>query len=89
MQEDPLTGQIYGFLETYQGNRVCSLLLYREALHRGHGKPNSKDIREIRETISYGIEKGTLKGWRKYEGPRLFAQYGKQRGWERIPITEH
>ena len=45
MPEDTEAGMIIGFLETYQGNQVCSKQLYREALHHEYDEPKRWQIR--------------------------------------------
>ena len=36
------------------------------------------EIREINEIMNNSIE-----GWTAFSNPRIFAKYGRQRGWER------
>ena len=41
--------------------------------------------------MNYLIREGTLSGWRYFDSPRRFgAEYGTQKGWERIrdPVPE-
>ena len=71
---------IVGFLETYQGNQVCSKQLYREALHHEYDEPKRWQIHDINEIMN-----SVVTGWRYFSNPRAFGEYGRQKGWERIP----
>lgn len=86
-QEDTLAGQIFDFMENYPGDKVCSKLLYREALDHP-GDPKQWETRNIWEIVNTGIDSGDLPGWRRYDGSKRFAKFGTQRGWERIPPDE-
>ena len=79
MPEDTEAGMIVGFLETYQGNQVCSKQLYREALHHEYDEPKRWQIHDINEIMN-----SVVTGWRYFSNPRAFAGYGRQKGWERI-----
>ena len=83
MQEDTLAGQIYAFLEDFTGDRVCSKLLYAEALGNTN-MPQPWETREICEIMNTGIANGTIKGWQAYKNPKRYAKYGAQKGWERV-----
>lgn len=80
---------IYAFLEDFTGDRVCSKLLYAEALDHPYNQPQSWETREICEIMNTGIASGTIKGWRAYKNPKRYAKYGSQKGWERFtePVT--
>jgi predicted P-loop ATPase len=80
MPEDTKAGMIQGFLDQYQGNAVCSKLLYKEALNHPFDDAKSWDLREICDIMNQSIT-----GWRYFKNPRSFSGYGRQRGWERIP----
>ena len=84
MQEDTQAGMIYAFLEDFTGDRVCSKLLYAEALGNTFNQPQSWETREICEIMNTGIANGTIKGWRAYKNPKRYAKYGSQKGWERV-----
>ena len=84
MQEDTQAGMIYAFLEDFTGDRVCSKLLYAEALDNKFSQPQSWETREICEIMNTGIANGTIKGWRAYKHPKRYAKYGSQKGWERV-----
>ena len=85
MQEDTRAGQIYGFMETYPGDKLCSKQLYKEALDHPYDEPKQWETREIFEIVNVGIANGSIQGWRPYANSRRFEKYGTQRGWERIP----
>ena len=85
MPEDTKVGVIQAFLDTYDGDMVCSKLLHHEALGRFE-EPKSWEIREINEIMNQSIT-----GWIPYPNPRSYKKYGKQRGWMRenkAPETE-
>ena len=84
-QEDTIAGQIYGFMETYSGNKLCSKQLYKEALNHPFDEPKQWETREIFEIVNVGIANGRIRGWRPFAHSRRFEKYGTQRGWERIP----
>ena len=84
IQDDTRAGQIIDFMEHYPGDRVCSRLLYREALEHSYEDPGRADTAEICDIVHNAISNGDLSGWRAFESSRRFERYGKQRGWERI-----
>ena len=88
MQEDTLAGQIYAFLDDFTGSKVCSKMLYHEALGNIN-PPAAWETREICEIMNTGIQNGTIQGWQAYENVKRYGKYGHQRGWERIeePLT--
>ncbi len=61
MPEDTEAGMIVGFLETYQGNQVCSKQLYREALHHEYDEPKRWQIHDINEIMN-----SVVTGWRYF-----------------------
>ena len=77
MPEDTKVGQIQAFLDSYDGDMVCSKLLHHEALGRFE-EPKTWEIREINEIMNQSIT-----GWTAYPNPRSYRKYGKQRGWMR------
>lgn len=83
MQEDTQAGMIYAFLDDYKGDRVCSKLLYEEALGNS-GKPMDWETRAICEIVNAGITNGMIKGWTAYKHPKRYKKYGSQKGWERV-----
>jgi predicted P-loop ATPase len=79
MPEDTKAGLIQSFLDNFQGTQVCSKQIYAEALNHAFDEPKQWEIREINEIMNNSIE-----GWKSFTNPRIFAKYGRQRGWERI-----
>lgn len=80
MPEDTEAGQIQGFLEHYSGNQVCSKQLFKEALGHTFEEPKRWQLHSINEIMNTAVT-----GWKAFSNPRMFAGYGRQRGWERIP----
>ena len=78
MPEDTKAGMIQAFLDSYPGDTVCSKQLYREALNHDFDEPKQWEIREINEIMNQCVT-----GWKYFSNPRMFAGYGKQKGWER------
>ena len=78
MPEDTKAGLIQSFLDDFSGTQVCSKLIYAEALNHSFDEPKQWEIREINEIMNNSIE-----GWTPFSNPRIFAKYGRQRGWER------
>ena len=63
---------------------VCSKQLYKEALNHAFDEPKQWEIREINEIMNHCIT-----GWRYFPNPRMFSEYGRQKGWEREnPATD-
>ena len=63
---------------------VCSKQLYKEALNHTFDEPKQWEIREINEIMNQCIT-----GWRYFPNPRMFSEYGRQKGWEREnPATD-
>lgn len=78
MPEDTEAGQIQGFLEHYTGNVVCSKQLFKEALGHAFEEPKRWQLHNINEIMNT-----VVRGWKLFSNPRMFAGYGRQRGWER------
>ena len=78
MPEDTKAGMIQAFLDSYQGDTICSKQLYKEALNHAYDEPKQWEIREINEIMNQCIT-----GWRYFSNPRMFTGYGRQKGWER------
>ena len=84
MPEDTKAGLIQSFLDNYNGTQVCSKLIYTEALNHPFDEPKQWEIREINEIMNQCIS-----GWRYFPNPRMFSEYGRQKGWEREnPATD-
>ena len=82
MPEDTKAGMIYAYLDRCTGNAVCSKQLYREALNHPFDEPKQWEIREINEIMNQCVT-----GWSYFSNPRMFPQYGRQKGWERENAT--
>ena len=80
MPEDTKAGMIQAFLDSYPGDTVCSKQLYKEALNHDFDEPKQWEIREINEIMNQCVT-----GWNYFSNPRMFAGYGRQKGWEREP----
>ena len=78
MPEDTEAGQIQGFLEHYTGNVVCSKQRFKEALGPAFEEPKRWQLHNINEIMNTVVT-----GWKPFSNPRMFAGYGRQRGWER------
>ena len=87
-QEDTMAGQIYAFMEGFEGDKLCSKQLYKEALDHPYDEPKQWETREIFEIVNVGIANGSIPGWRPFANSRRFEKYGTQRGWERIPTEQ-
>ena len=84
MPEDTKAGMIQAYLDKYTGSMVCSKQLYKEALNHAFDEPKQWEIREINEIMNQCIS-----GWRYFQNPRMFSEYGRQKGWEREnPATD-
>ncbi len=77
MQEDTWADLIRTFLEEYPDEIVCTQLLYREALDM-YGMPNKVETSQIMEIMS------GIRGWVRFNNPRRFKNYKRQKGWERV-----
>ncbi len=85
MQEDVDAGQILGFMQDFKGNRVCSRQLFKEALHNEYAQPQRWQTNEINDIMNQLIREGSLPDWRYFDSPKRFgAEYGTQKGWERV-----
>ena len=82
MPEDTKAGMILAYLDRYTGDAVCSKQLYREALNHPFDEPKQWEIREINEIMNQCVT-----GWSYFSNPRMFPQYGRQKGWEREKAT--
>ena len=84
MPEDTKAGMIQAYLDKYTGSMVCSKQLYKEALNHAFDEPKQWEIREINEIMNQCIS-----SWRYFPNPRMFSEYGRQKGWEREnPATD-
>ena len=63
---------------------IITKQLYKEALNHTFDEPKQWEIREINEIMNQCIT-----GWRYFPNPRMFSEYGRQKGWEREnPATD-
>lgn len=83
MLEDTKAGLIQSFLDDYNSAQVCSKLIYTEALSHSFDEPKQWEIREINEIMNNSIG-----DWTAFSNPRIFAKYGRQRGWEQASGNE-
>ena len=74
----PKPDVIQAYLDKYTGSMVCSKQLYKEALNHTFDEPKQWEIREINEIMNQCIS-----GWQYFPNPRMFAEYGRQKGWKR------
>ena len=85
-QEDSDAGMILEFMLSTDKDRVCSRMIFKEALKNENINPARWQTNEICEIMNQLIATGELKGWRAYDSPKRFQFYGTQKGWERIPV---
>ena len=83
--EDADLGMILAFMQDTKEERVCSKMLFKEALKNDYIQPKRWQTNEICEEVNYLIQTGQLTGWRAFTSPKRFRDYGTQKGWERIP----
>ena len=70
-QEDVLTGQIIGFMETYEGDKLCSKQIYKEGLDHPYEEPRQWETREIYEAVNTAIASGRIRGWRPFSSSSI------------------
>ena len=79
MQEDTMAGKIQAWLDTYEGDYVCSLMIYREALDNPEANPKKYVTNEICQIMDTKII-----GWRTGPQHRFTKEgYGQQRSYVR------
>ena len=84
MPEDTKAGMIQAYLDKYTGSMVCSKQLYKEALNHAFDEPKQWEIREVNDIMNHCVT-----GWNYFSNPRVFPEYGRQKGWEREnPATD-
>ena len=84
MPEDTKAGMIQAYLDRYTGSMVCSKQLFREALNHPFDEPKQWEIREVNDIMNHCVT-----GWHYFSNPRMFPEYGRQKGWEREnPATD-
>lgn len=82
MPEDTEAGMIIAFLESYKGDKVCSKLLWSEALRRDY------DPKPFQLKMICDIMNNSVIGWKSVDKVMHFSVYGKQRGWVRDEVTK-
>ena len=84
MPEDTKAGMIQAYLDRYTGSIVCSKQLFREALNHSFDEPKQWEIRKVNDIMNHCVT-----GWHYFSNPRMFPEYGRQKGWEReTPATD-
>ena len=84
MPEDTKAGMIQAYIDRYTGSMVCSKQLFREALNHPFDEPKQWEIREVNDIMNHCVT-----GWHYFSNPRMFPEYGRQKGWEReTPATD-
>lgn len=83
MPEDTRVGVIQEWLDNYNGDIVCSIMIYREAFDNPYGEPDRKEIAAINKIMNHSVE-----GWEKSTLHRFKQGYGSQRSWKRKSETE-
>jgi predicted P-loop ATPase len=78
MEEDPRQGIIQEWLDNTDKDRVCALMLWREALGNDYGEPRPLDIRTIHD-----IMRNSISGW-ELVGMQRCGSYGVQRSYDRV-----
>src|SRR5699024_12515553 len=65
-------------LDRYTGNVVCSKQLVDEALGLAFEEAKRRQLHNVNEIMNTVVT-----GWKPFSNPRMFAGYGRQRGWDR------
>ena len=78
MPEDTKAGMIQAYLDRYTGGMVCSKQLFKEALNHPFDEPKQWEIWEVNDIMNHCVT-----GWNYFSNPRVFPEYGRQKGWER------
>ena len=82
MEEDPRVGIIQEWLDNTEHSRVCSVMLWREALKIEYAEPRASDIRAIHD-----IMRNAVVGWLPI-GRQRCGDYGVQRCYEKASKFE-
>ena len=77
-EEDPRVGMIQEWLDRTDKDRVCAMMLWREALKNEFGDPKQHDIRTIHD-----IMRNSIVGWLPV-GRQKCGDYGVQRSYEKV-----
>lgn len=73
---------ILAFLDNFKGDRVCSKMLWKEALHRDY-EPKRIELKQICDIMNNSVT-----DWIMSDGAMHFSVYGKQRGWVRAGFSQ-
>lgn len=82
MPEDTKVGIIQAWLDGYEGDYVCSRMIYVEAFNR-LDEPNTKELKDI-----CSIMNESMPDWKQISSHR-FKTYGTQRAWQRINCKQN
>ena len=77
-EEDPRVGMIQAWLDGTETERVCAVMLWREALGNEYGEPKPSDIRAIHD-----IMRNSISGWLPV-GKQKCGNYGVQRSYGKV-----
>lgn len=77
LEDDPDVGVIQDWLDRSNYDRVCALMIWREAMKIEVMQPTKKDINHIHD-----IMKNNITGW-TYTGRQKVSGYGVQRSYDR------
>ena len=75
MADDTEAGMIQAWLDEHEDRKVCSLMLFKEALDNPYVKPKKAETDRICEIMNTSIV-----GWKQGTMTR-FKDYGTQRSW--------
>lgn len=81
-EEDPRVGMIQEWLDGTDADRVCAVMLWREALGNEYGEPRPADIRAIHD-----IMRNSISGWLP-AGKQKCGNYGVQRSYDKAAKFE-
>ena len=81
-EEDPRVGIIQAWLDSTDAERVCAVMLWREALGNEYGEPKPSDIRAIHD-----IMRNSISGWLPV-GKQKCGNYGVQRSYDKAAKFE-
>lgn len=81
LEEDPYIGMIQEYLDTHDVDRVCVVMLWREALGHTLDDPPRRMVNALHD-----IMRNNITGWR-YVGQQRLEGYGRQRCYART-MTE-
>lgn len=76
-EDDPMVGEIQHFLDNYEDDYVCGLIIARSILNNEN--PDTKTSRMIASIMNHKIH-----GWKK-GGYHTFKEIGRQKCYKRIP----